>query len=358
VQALRGISAIAVLVYHLAAREVQDWPDGQGHVFSPFFSFNSFGVDLFFVISGFVITSASLKDFGRPDRILGFLKKRFYRIFPIYWLTCLPILAWSIFHHGTGWFYSLASLLLVPGYARVVNPVSWSLVYEVLFYAIFAVIMFAPARFLPVFISLWAIAIGAYYFDPEHLLPRWIYSYVLFSLSNFSFMFGIVIALFAGINRVFFPRSAIISGIALLVLGAFANAHGYGGYVHLWPNRVIFIEVAAACIVYGAVGLELQGTVWSSRLFQTIGDASYSIYLVHYMVVMALMPFYPAIQGSLVRTCWATSAFALALGAGLLTYFYFERPMLRLFKERTSSQKRRNLEAAPEPAAPRTLVGA
>jgi peptidoglycan/LPS O-acetylase OafA/YrhL len=305
-----------------------------------------------------VITSASLKDFGRPERILGFLKKRFYRIYPIYWLTCVPILLWSILHHGNGFFVSVASLLLLPGYSGVINTVSWSLVHEVLFYAIFALVMFAPARFLPVFISLWAVGLGVYCFDPDHLMPRWSYSHILFSLSNFSFMFGVAIALFASINRVYLPRLALLAGIGTLCFGAFANANGYCAYVHLWPNRVIFMEVAAACIIYGAVGLELQGIVWSNRILQTLGDASYSIYLVHYMIILALKPIYPTIQGAVMRTGWSIGVFALALGTGLLTYFLFERPMLRLFKERTSSKKRPNLEAAPEPAAAPTLVGA
>jgi len=349
---------LAVLVFHLAAREMQDWPDPAGRVFYPFFFFNSFGVDLFFVISGFVITTASLKDFGQPARILEFLKKRFYRIYPIFWLTCIPALAWSILHHGKGFFVSLASLFLVAGYSEVINPVSWSLVHEVLFYAIFAVVMFAPARFLPIFISGWAIAIAAYFFDPDHFFPTWSYSQVMFSLSNFSFMFGVAIALFANIKRVYFPQTALLTGISILLFGAVANANGFAHLVHLWPNRVVFMEVAAACIVYGAVGIELQGKVWSQRVLQTLGDASYSIYLVHYMVILCLKPIYPSVQGIFLRVCWSFGALTLALGAGLLTYFLFEKPMIRLFKQYTSTKGKPKTESVPESSSTPALVGA
>jgi exopolysaccharide production protein ExoZ len=345
VQTLRGISAVSVLLFHLASRELQDWPDAHGHLFHPFFYLSSVGVDLFFVVSGFVITISSLKDFCRPDRILSFLEKRFYRIYPIYWLTCLLTLATVASHNGYGWYGNLAALMLQPRYTWCINPVSWSLVHEVLFYAMFAFVMLAPARFLPVFVSLWAVGIGVHYFDPACLFPSWTYSEVLFSLSNFAFMFGIVIALFASINRVLFPRLAIIFGAGLLAFGAVVDANGYTHLVHLWPNRIIFIEVAAACIVYGAVGLEVQGTVWSSRILQTLGDASYSIYLAHYIVILAARPFYPSIHGSLPRICWSVTVFIVALGAGLLTYFCLERPMLRLFREKMSLQKKRSVES-------------
>jgi len=344
VQALRGVSAIIVLLYHLACREIQDWPDASLRLFQPFYFFGNAGVDLFFVISGFVITSVTIGDFGKPGKIIAFLQKRFYRIYPIYWITCLPVLCWSVIHRGRDWFGSLAALMLVPRYTNEINPVSWSLVHEVLFYALFAVLMLAPARLLPLFICFWAAVSTWRYFDPTLVFPNWIYSPIVFNLVNFGFMFGVAIALLARLNRMLLVRPIMLIGIALLACGAVFSSFGNYALVHGWPNRVVFLELTAACIVYGAIGLELQGKVWSSRWLQTLGDASYSIYLVHYIIILAAKPFYPYIHGTFWRGCWTLSVFAVAVATGLLTYRYLERPLLKLFKEKTSSLRTANLD--------------
>jgi exopolysaccharide production protein ExoZ len=356
VQALRGLAAVVVILYHLGDREVQDWPDFQWHVFHPFFLFGAVSVDLFFVISGFVITTSCFNDFGRPNRILNFVKKRFYRIYPIYWLTCIPILAWSILHHGKDWFGSLAALFFLPGYINGINPVSWSLVHELVFYTIFALSMFLPFAMLPIILSFVAIGIGVHYFDPEHVLPNWMYSSVLFSLRNLAFLFGVPIAYFARFNRFRFTQVSMVAGLVLLATGAVVNGMGFHDVVHGWPNRVIFFEVASACIIYSAVGQELKGKIWSAKTLHMLGDASYSIYLIHYMVILAAKPFYQYIHGDVLRIAWTVFIFVACMTLGLLTYFYAEEPMLRLFKEKTAAKEKTRAEATPAPL-PRTLVG-
>jgi peptidoglycan/LPS O-acetylase OafA/YrhL len=340
VQVLRGVSAIMVLLHHLSLRELQDWPEAHFHLFYPFYFFGASELDLFFVISGFVITTSSINDLGDPSRIWIFLKRRFYRIYPIYWLTCLPVLAWSALHHGRDWFGSLAALMLTPGYSNQINPVSWSLIVEVMCYAMFAVFMWFSPRLLPVFMSIWAIGITAHFFDPTFFLPNWNWTPVLFRLVNFGFIFGVAIALFARVGKFKFVRTVLFYAIAMSLIGLFLSAVGFYPLVHSNPGRLLFLELTAACVVYGAVGLELAGQVWTSATLRTLGEASYSIYLVHYLVILASKPFYASIHGIFYQICWTLGLLAIALFLGMATYLFVEKPLLQLFKEKMRSKSR------------------
>ena len=357
-QALRGIAAVIVILNHLADRELQDWPNFNWHLFHPFYLCGNISVDLFFVFSGFVITTACFNDFGRPERVWSFIQKRFYRIYPIYWVTCIPILAWSLLHHGKDWFGSLAALMFIPGFVNEINPVSWSLVHELVFYTVFAFALFLPIMMLPVILSLFAIAIGVHYFNPDLILPTWMYTPVVFSLRNLAFLFGVPIAFLARMNHRFWIRSSAIIGIGLIAITTVASGLGFFWVVQGWPNRVIFLELPAACIIYSAVGVELKGTVWSAKILQLLGDASYSIYLVHYMVILAAKPYYQYISGDAFRVAWTLAIFVVCMVLGLGTYLYVEAPMLRLFKEKTSKRKKPEPESTAEPAVPASLVGA
>src|SRR4051812_5118943 len=84
-QALRGVACLMVVCYHAAAAE-----RGYGLSFSPlrpalWVGFG--GVDVFFVLSGFIIATIGRPDLGRPDRLPTYLFRRFWRVFPTYWLA-------------------------------------------------------------------------------------------------------------------------------------------------------------------------------------------------------------------------------------------------------------------------------
>ncbi len=86
IQALRAVAALLVTIFHVSMK-MEDVA-----IYSPFlrcFKAGSGGVDLFFVISGFIITHTSLSKINRPDQLKPYLKKRFGRIYAIYWLVLL-----------------------------------------------------------------------------------------------------------------------------------------------------------------------------------------------------------------------------------------------------------------------------
>ena len=99
IEAYRGIAATAVVVYHTARHFDKNYGiPGLESVFQ----FGHAGVDLFFVISGFIILFVHFDDIGRPDRIGHYLSRRLTRLLPAYWVAvALTIAALQLGGHST-----------------------------------------------------------------------------------------------------------------------------------------------------------------------------------------------------------------------------------------------------------------
>src|SRR5882672_247790 len=137
VQALRALAALCVVVYHV-----------------DFVGRGAFGVDIFFVISGFIICHVTAKDHD------GFLRKRLIRIVPLYWagtlcLYCLGLVAPRLLQSEPTLSGLVNSLLFIP-YAKEggrVYPIlflGWTLNYEMFFYALFACALALNRRLAPI----------------------------------------------------------------------------------------------------------------------------------------------------------------------------------------------------------------
>lgn len=152
VQMLRGLAAGMVVWWHavenIVTRE-STYKAAKESLFLPreFYALGAAGVDIFFVISGFVMLYSMWDGFARPHSPLGFLKKRWLRIFPTYWLFLLLTQTVQVLHHayGTGvapdwprFFYSLALLPTVPDFEGYTLGQAWTLTYELFFYSVFA----------------------------------------------------------------------------------------------------------------------------------------------------------------------------------------------------------------------------
>lgn len=140
IQLLRGLAATAVVVHH--ALEQSNGAIGR---FSPDWltTVGAAGVDIFFVISGFVMFYVSFGPGRSPPTAGDFLFRRATRIYPFYWLCCIAMLIISAMGFLASHRYDantiLTSLALLPG--RKIIGVSWTLVFEIYFYLIFAAML-------------------------------------------------------------------------------------------------------------------------------------------------------------------------------------------------------------------------
>ncbi|WP_162820852.1 acyltransferase family protein [Microvirga calopogonii] len=278
VQLLRAVAASMVVLHHIQLNVAQ----GLGLPNAlPNLVVGSAGVDIFFVISGFVMVVSSDRLFGQPGATKLFLLRRLIRIVPLYWT------ATSIYVLSTGGGYTLAhtlaSYFFIP-YARpdgVVQPihvVGWTLNYEMFFYLLFALVIALPRRLAvgAVIAGLGAtVLIGRATPQAMDALTFWSQPVIL----NFVFGLGIGLAYKEGL-RLPWPIAAVLIGTA-----AFLYAEQIGDDFPLPWERIRVYGFPAALLLTGAtLGTFGPPPQWL-RPLGSLGDSSYALYLLHTVVL-------------------------------------------------------------------------
>jgi hypothetical protein len=154
IQILRAVAALMIAVVH--TRYEFEFKFGIGDVIPPMTALAA-GVDLFFVISGFVMAYGSFHAFGQPGASQDFITRRLIRIVPLYWIATSVLVAHVLLHypslaaakHSVGTI--IASYLFVPwpGPTAAMTPIlaqGWTLNYEMFFYLLFTVSLLARPR--------------------------------------------------------------------------------------------------------------------------------------------------------------------------------------------------------------------
>lgn len=336
VQAMRAYSVIAVVLFHIAMRQRQDFPSSGLHLTYPLSLIGHAGVDLFFIISGFIITTVNWHGFGRPAAIVDYLLKRIIRIFPLYWLTGLPMLLYAM-TQNIDFKSAIGAFFLLPHYAGRVNQVAWSLAYEILFYAVFAVFLLLPRRRLLIGVGIWLSLIAANCMFPHAFKHPGMFQTFLRPL-NLEFILGIGVALLIQMKAVYnHPRLLIGLGILGAALVAALKHYGPNPYPEYdGAVRALLFGVPAALILYGAISLECLGRFNTSKTVLLLGDASYAIYLVHFSLIQVLMlnPLALSIRQPTDLFLWEVAVFAIVLFLGVLIHLQIEKPILRKLKRR------------------------
>ncbi|RYG38032.1 acyltransferase [bacterium] len=326
IQAARGIAALLVVLFHstdlyrLTFKSV---------FLANIFSNGAVGVDVFFVLSGFIIYYIHRKDLGERSRALGFAKKRIVRIYPIYIIAVtlkFALLNMPGFRSGGPKFSLLdylhsASLFPLEESRRLIQ-VSWTLTHEMLFYALFLVGILLSRRILVAIIAVWTVAMTAAAFTDATSLP--IALQVVLATRNFGFLSGMGLAWLITRPSIVLPSRAILAGGTLVFLGAYAAAR------HI-PHAagILGIGAGTAMIVYGLLSEERRGGIRYPNWLSFLGDASYSIYLVHTIVISTV---YTVLAGKLHLTGLPIYLQPLvplsAIAFGCVAYLLVERPLL------------------------------
>jgi peptidoglycan/LPS O-acetylase OafA/YrhL len=355
IQALRALAALMVVVHHAELSVLL----GFGFSAKPLFLMGSAGVDVFFVISGFIMLVSSRRLFAAPRGPMTFVLRRLIRVVPLYWVvTSVYAAAFLLAPAAIGRSVStdtvIASYAFWPkvGLDGTFHPllvVGWTLNYEMFFYALFALAVARPRAQAVAFIvaALAAtVALGAALGGSVAPLAFWGEPIVL------EFAAGIGLGL-AYERRAFIPRP-------VAVLAFLAGVLAFSWQIGLpiptgWP-RLVAYGLPALCLV-GSVALaqpsERPSAVPSPVVF--LGDASYSLYLVHLLALTATR--FAAVRLGLVPTSlgeaigFAAMSMAVAVFAACASYLLFERPVTRFL--RRSMEKRPPYPSSAHPGESR-----
>ena len=322
-QAGRAVAATAVAAFHLSAMMGEPRYGGE-RVFHDWVARGNLGVDFFFVLSGFIILYAHEKDIGRPERWRDYLRRRFVRVYPIYWLyTALFVLAFALFggagaHVPTGLLDILTSATLVR-FSDAVPPlaVAWSLYNEVLFYAMFVLLILNVRLGLVAFFA-WALACLALFHHMDGTPPTALPAYT--ALCNLWFFFGMgAYLLFKRLRTGVAPLAA---GAAILAVSATLDLDH-----ELWPFLLV---TGLSLAIAGVARLEANGHLRCPAWLMVVGNASYTIYLVHVPLSGVLLKV--ALISGAHALIGGEATFILVLAgttlAGCVAYAWVEKPLL------------------------------
>ncbi|QAY77483.1 acyltransferase [Sphingosinicella sp. BN140058] len=333
-QAMRGIAAFAVAVYHTNLI-LKEPVYGGIHAFDTVASRGWTGVNFFFVLSGFIILYAHAKDIGMPARAGRYLWRRFSRVYPVYWLVLTGFIAASSMGLGHAEF-TTAPLHLLSSYTllRIVPApdlplqVAWTLVYEVTFYLAFLVVIL-NRRIGFTLIALWTTAVlinGLILGDSQ---TGWTHVW------NLYFLIGALS--FAAFQRIHGAKAGgllFAAGFALLAIlfgaGLVDPRLGFGQGK---PLLLIALAVGFALILLGSVVFERARPLRVPATLVLLGEASYAIYLVHSPVISLLAGLNRRLlYGAIPAEILFFLILAASVLAGLVAHFILEKPLLRLMR--------------------------
>jgi peptidoglycan/LPS O-acetylase OafA/YrhL len=288
------------------------------------------GVDLFFLISGFIMFYTNFGAFGKPGASASFIGRRTIRIVPMYWICTTGVVVLLAFAPRLfssvefKWNYVISSYVFLlsensAGQIGTVIQTGWTLCFEVYFYILFAALLNWPRRYFLVasgMVFVGGIILGKLV---GHV-PIW--ATVATDPILLEFYLGAALAfLFArgfSLSRVV-AIGAISLGIVILATTINTN-------LGVWTRPVCF-GLPYAAILLGAISLERTITV--PKLLVSLGDSSYSLYLTHPFILPALGKLWLALHLS-ERTSpliLGLIAFSCALLIGHLAYLLIEKPV-------------------------------
>jgi exopolysaccharide production protein ExoZ len=325
-QACRAFAALLVVLYHTSYGM---WRPEKYFGYQPFgqiFDFGFAGVDFFFVLSGFIILHIHADDIGKPRALGAYLWKRFSRIYPAYWVIFLLVLPIYLLVPSYGFGYERDPDVFVRAFwlfphpqSHVVLTISWTLVHEIFFYVLFGLLILNKRVGLAVFLVWGGCVIAFACFDS---FP-WTF---LFSAANVRFLAGMGVALTLRRWRIPAPRLLAVVGAAVFL------ATGYLDAYH--PPRALYEQtigytLGSVLILAGVVEAERSGLLRPPSWLVYLGDASYSIYLVHFVPLSIFAKFAKAwsldayVPGGVLFILHAASSVAV----GCLFYHVVEHPL-------------------------------
>jgi len=308
-QCLRAIACLSVVLFHLAGALSASGYENFANDY--FLNLGASGVDVFFVISGFVMVYIQL---NRKTKPLRFIQNRIVRVAPLYWVLTLTMAMVLLLIPGafaTNQFATdrlVSSMLffceLVLHKETLVFP-GWTIEYEVLFYSVF----FFSLYLRNIWHSILATSIS-------------LVSFVAFDLISsivLEFIFGMVVgAIF--FTRLF-PKRLYVAAAGFGTLCLFATGvFDVGSF-----NRVLVWGIPSGFIVFGFAGMKQS----KSNILTTLGDSSYSIYLAQAFLIPVFLKLLDRVWPSVPYGFLIIGGFAFVTVFGYMCFYVVERNLTR-----------------------------
>ncbi|MEH3122981.1 MAG: acyltransferase [Sphingomonas phyllosphaerae] len=323
VQILRGVAAVMVLVAHALDQFTNHPIAGMTPLRNlPGIVWGN-GVDIFFIVSGFIMLYLANGHFAEAGYPAEFMKRRIIRVVPPYWvITSLMVMA-ALFasgavNHGIpSWGYVVASYLFFPmaradGVIHPIMSLGWTLNYEFFFYALFTAALFFPQRKALIGLSAVFIALVLVHpFMPHGALSFWTNPIIL------NFLVGL------GLAQLFIRNVEIPTPVAILFVVLCVVFFVTDPFAPLFGARSVIVPAT----LLAAAGILGKSVNWP-RVALAIGDASYSIYLTHPFTLNILTMVWRKAGLPLSSVLYFLCLMLGSLAVGYVAFLWMEKPLI------------------------------
>lgn len=341
-QAGRGIAAFAVVIFH--ANLTLALPKYFGVEPAPWAAGGDSGVHFFFVLSGLIMVLAHWGDIGSGATPIAFWWRRIRRIIPPLWVAlCLATLGhYLVFRDLPNTWTLLSAFTVAPIEPDTILAVEWTLRHEMVFYALFGLLIWrrwVGGSMLAAWLALSVVGGLREISGPLH-----------FWMSPYHILFGVGCLAGVALKReIALPRPALWFAVGAIVFAACWAAKVLGVAL---PRLALLAGygAGAAMMLVSIANLERQGRLQIGSMLELLGNASYSIYLVHFPLVSMLakvafkaQPHYPA-----PLIVWFFIMTALAMAGGITFYIFIEKPLLKLIPARLGRRPMARQQPSPQ----------
>jgi len=333
IQGLRGIAVLLVVFSHMLP--IEGKYAQFDYILPQLFLMGVSGVDLFFLISGFVMIAVTRNAFQTNKDTQKFLYHRITRIYPLYWfysslLLCVYLFQPHLINSSQGNQVNIvASFLLLPQDLLPLVNVGWTLIHEMYFYLVFTLLLFLPKKYLLTGLIGWGclVSIGSI----NLLWADNQFARIYFHPLTLEFIIGCMIAMLY-FNYSIKGNAKIIAVIAFItwITGYYLFQEITGKETPAGWMRILVFGFPAALALYAALLYEKNNTVIMPQWIRKIGDASYSIYLSHVIVLSVVGRIWLlfAMEGYWDNIIMLLTMLIAVLVAGQISYHVIEKAML------------------------------
>lgn len=344
IQYLRGFAATAVIAAHSLV-----YPLASDNIYLTILG--RFGVILFFVISGFIIAVVSGKGSFQP---IVFFEKRFVRVVPFYWFVTIGASAGALAlpalfkNTSVSLAYFVKSALFIPFYnfgagerEASIHPIvklGWTLNYEVFFYICFGLLFFTSSRNRTLILTglfLILFTIGTYVESSNAIFQFYTRHFILFFCSGLIIGHMYLTGAFHSAGELLQKIGTIGGAILLVVVLGFSP--GFSTIA-----RETTIMLFSVCIVLIALRMEITDKIPKISVLEIIGDASYSLYLVHIFWIGAITALFHKTNFFGIWT-YPLNALLAATGGmaiGITVHYVVEKPLTQIIRGRLAAKRK------------------
>ncbi|CAE6735466.1 acyltransferase family protein [Paraburkholderia domus] len=346
IQCLRAIAALLVLIWHVRTKSAQ-----VGENLLSWYDFGFVGVDVFFVISGFIMCFIYVRSRTGIKSLPTFWVRRIFRILPLYWfLTCVSLciflLAPSSVNSSGGTTSIWKSFLLIPGKDKFLIENGWTLSYEMYFYALFSLAFLSPKKLRGAISMVVLIAS--------------IVSLHFLRLPGHEFFSNQIILEFAGGIMIYLGCSRLSDrpcgawGAVCAIIGMTALLLQHKTSSALPGMQVLTTGLPAMLFVFGIALNENALRRYPLTLVKKLGDSSYSMYLSHPFALAAAGVMFGKLglssHGPIVEAIYWLVVISVTLIVGIGVYQFIETPLVALSRSFSALKIRR--QPSGDSAAP------